>query len=172
MAARHAATLARLAEASERLAMKHAERALTADDPEVEAKATVAFQRAARSVRQCLALEAKLLRDAARAEREALQDLTRVARARTDRRKAHVRAAVERLIWTEAEYETDESERLCDELTDLLAVDEFSEAFAEEPVDAHIARICRELGIDPPDSDAAPLPPPLRQQWREGDRSP
>jgi hypothetical protein len=146
MTARHAATLARIAEAAERLAMKHAERALAADDPDVEAKATIAFHRAARSVRQCLALEAKLVRDAARFEREAHQDLSRAELARSDRHKAHVRKAVERLIWTEAETD-DTAERLCDELDDLLDIEAFGAAFADEPVEAHIARLCAELGV-------------------------
>ena len=103
MTARHAAILARLADIGERLAMKHAERALSADDPDVEAKATAAFHRAARSVRQCLALEAKLVRDAARATREDHARAEGEATARGIRRKAHARAAVERLIWTECE---------------------------------------------------------------------
>src|SRR5882757_11256135 len=94
MTERHAAILARLADISERLAMKHAERALAADDPEVEARATAAFQRAARSLRQCLALEAKLVRDAARAEREDHNHAERETTARRLRRKLHARAAV------------------------------------------------------------------------------
>src|SRR4051812_19005392 len=66
MTARHAAALARLADAAERVAMKQADRALAADDPEVEARAVTAFHRAARCARQCIALEAKLARDAHR----------------------------------------------------------------------------------------------------------
>ena len=146
MALRHAATLARVAEAAERLAMKHADRALAADDPEVEACATAAFHRATRSLRQCLALEAKLVRDAARFEREARLDVSRAERARSERHKAHVKKAVERLIWTEAET-TEIAERLCDELDDLLDIEEFSDAFAEEPVEAHVVRLCAELGV-------------------------
>src|SRR5438445_2193857 len=103
MSERHAAVLARLADAGERLAIKHAERALAADDPAVEASATAAFHRAARSVRQCLALEAKLVRDAQRAEREDRGQFERETAARRGRRRLHVRAAVGRLIWTEAE---------------------------------------------------------------------
>src|SRR5258708_5495851 len=111
MTLRHAAILARLADAGERLAMKHAERALAADDPDVEAKATVAFHRAARSVRQCLALEARLVRDAARAEREDRDDAAHQSARGIERRRDHVRTAVARLIWTEAEHEN-EAERL------------------------------------------------------------
>lgn len=43
MSERHTAILARLADVGERLAMKHAERALSAYDPDIEAKATAAL---------------------------------------------------------------------------------------------------------------------------------
>jgi hypothetical protein len=146
MSERHAAVLARLADVGEKLAMKHAERALSADDPEIEARATAAFHRAARSVRQCLALEAKLTRDAARAEREDRNDAAREATGRRDRRRLHVRLAVERLIWTEAENET-EAWRFTSDLDDLLELEEFSEGFADETLDAQVTRLARQLGL-------------------------
>lgn len=149
MTARHAATLARLADAGERLAMKHAERALGADDPDVEAKATAAFHRAARSVRQCLALEAKLVRDAARAAREDHSHTERETTARRLRRKLHARAAVGRLIWTEAENEI-EAERFESELDDLLDLEDFSEGFDDEAAETLIARLARDLGLPVP----------------------
>jgi hypothetical protein len=166
MSERHTAILARLADAGERLAMKHAERALAADDPDVEAKATAAFHRAARSVRQCLALEAKLVRDAARAEREDADDARRKASARRDRRRVHARTAVARLIWTESENDL-EAERLESELDDLLDLDRFSEDFADETADSLIARLCHELGLTPPAPAGLPAaerspPPELR----------
>jgi hypothetical protein len=146
MPERHAAILARLADVGERLAMKHAERALASDDPEVEARATAAFHRAARSVRQCVALEAKLVRDAARAEWEARDAVERTAGARRDRRRLHVRAAVGRLIWTEAENEI-EAGRFESDLDDLLELEDFSEGFADETIDAQVTRLARELGL-------------------------
>jgi hypothetical protein len=155
MTERHMAILARLAEAGERLAMKHATRALEADDPEVEARATAAFHRAARSVRQCLALEAKLVRDAQRADREEADGARRKASARRDRSRVHARTAVARLIWTESENDI-EAERLESELDDLLELERFSEDFAEETADTLIARLCGELGLTPP--AAAELP--------------
>jgi hypothetical protein len=171
MSERHAATLARLAGVAEQLAMKHAERALSADDPDIEAKATAAFHRAARSVRQCLALEAKLVRDAARAEREDRADAVRKAETRRGRRKTHVRLAVERLIWTEAENNT-EAERFEADLDDLLDLDEFAEGFADEPIEAHIARISRELGLTP-DGETIEItadPPPALGDWPPPER--
>jgi hypothetical protein len=154
MADRHAAILARLADVGERLAMKHAERALAADDPEVEAKATAAFHRAARSVRQCLALEAKLVRDAARAEREDRDDAVREATTRREHRRGQVRTAVERLIWTEAE-DTTHAELLEAELDELMDLEGFAGDDAE-PVEAQVARFRREMGLSSPDGADAP----------------
>ena len=146
MTARHTATLARIAALAEQMAAKHAERMLSTDDPEVEAKATMAFNRVTRSLRQCLALEAKLVRDAVRFERDTQLDLSHRADATSLRRKVHVKRAVERLIWTEAET-SDIGEQLCGELDDLLDIEEFAAGFTEEPVDAQIARICADLGV-------------------------
>ena len=61
-------------------------------------------------------------------------------------------------MWTEAEDEG-EAERLCADLDDLLELETYAEGFAEEPIDAQIARLCRDLGL--PDSDAAEPPPPI-----------
>jgi hypothetical protein len=159
---RHAAILARLADLGEQLAAKHAQRALEADDPEIEARATIAYHRAARSVRQCLALEAKLVRDAARAEREDCDDAQRKASALRDRRRVHARTVVAHLIWTEAESET-EAEGLESDLDDLLGLDRFAEGLDEETADALIARLCRDLGLTPPataepPADRSPVP--------------
>jgi hypothetical protein len=52
MTERHAAALARVAVMAERLAAKHADRALETDDPKIEASATAAFQKATRVMRQ------------------------------------------------------------------------------------------------------------------------
>ena len=151
---RHTAILARLAEVGEQLAMKHAQRALEADDPEIEARATIAYHRAARSVRQCLALEAKLVRDAARAEREDRDDAQRKASSRRDRRRFHARTVVAHLIWTESENET-EAERLESDLDDLLGLEAFAEDLDEETAEALIARLCRDLGLSLPAGAAA-----------------
>jgi hypothetical protein len=65
--------------------------------------------------------------------------------------------AVERSIWNEAEGA--EAERLLDELDDLLDEEALSDAFTEDPVEAHIARIRDDLGFlksaHPRDREAA-----------------
>jgi hypothetical protein len=166
MSERHAAILARLAALGEQLAAKHAARALEADDPEIEARATIAYHRAARSVRQCLALEAKLVRDAARAEREEVDHAQRQASARRDRHRFHARTVVAHLIWTESESDL-EAERLESELDDLLDLDRFAEGLDDETAEALIARLCQELGLTaPPPAELPPAdrtPPPERR---------
>ena len=146
MAERHAATLKRLAEAAERLAMKHAERALSCDDPKIEASATAAFHRAARSARQCLALEAKLVRDAEQGAREARSRADWAEFTQTETRKLQVKAATERLIWTEAD-DNDHAERLCNELDDLLEAEVLADSFLTEDLAPLIARLCKALGL-------------------------
>jgi hypothetical protein len=152
MTARHTAILARLADAGERLAMKQAQRALEADDPEIEARATNAFHRAARTVRQCLALEAKLVRDARRAERQDREDaapeaLPLEARWRSARRKRQVREIVEEGI--EADADGYPEQRVLDDLNERLADSGEDADFADLPIGELVARIFRDLGITP-----------------------
>jgi hypothetical protein len=74
MAERHGRMLGRLSELGMSLAEgMHAQvaTAMEAGDPKAVAELTLTFHRVSRSVRQSIALEAKLVRDAARAEREA-----------------------------------------------------------------------------------------------------
>ena len=59
-----------------------------------------------------------------------------------------MRTAVQRVIWSEAEGA--EAERLEGILEDLLTEEALYDGFAEEPVAAHIARVCAELGLSPP----------------------
>ena len=75
---------------------------------------------------------------------------------RVQHRKAQVRMAVERLVWSEAEE--DEAERLLADLDNLLDEESLSDGFTESPLEAHIARICRDLGLSPWPDGAAPAP--------------
>jgi hypothetical protein len=165
MAERHAAMLARLADAAERLALMHAERALTCDDPKIEASATASFHRAARSARQCAALEAKLLRDAEGGARETRRRAEFAAFAETETRKLQLKAATDRLIWTEAD-DKDHAERLCDELDDLLEAEALTEGFITEDMALQVAKLCKSLGLTGfevlavlPDGSSDPPPP-------------
>jgi hypothetical protein len=63
-----------------------------------------------------------------------------------DRRRLHVRAALGRLIWTEAENEI-EAGRFESDLDDVLELEDFSEGFADETLDAQVTRLARALGL-------------------------
>ena len=146
MTERHAAALARVAEVAERLAMKHADRALETDDAKVEASATAAFQKATRVMRQSMALEARLIRDA--------EHGVRVARRRADwagvtaahDRRRQIETAVERLIRNDPGTSGD-AEHLCDELDDLLDLEELTETFLTEDLAVQVSRLCNTLGL-------------------------
>jgi hypothetical protein len=128
--------------------------ALAADAASDKADLSLAFQRTSRSVRQTLALEAKLERDRQTAEREHREGARRAEAFRVARRKAQVKLAVERCVWAEADG--DEAETLLADLDDRLERDALADAFAgDDPVDDHIARLCAELGVDTPETKAA-----------------
>src|SRR5690349_3387401 len=111
MAERHGRVLAELSELGLGLARDLQARALAAEDVKTAADLGLAFHRIARSVRQTLALEARLERDRERAAREAAQAAAEAAAAeprrtpRVARRLVEVRAAVERVICAETEGE-------------------------------------------------------------------
>jgi phosphoglycolate phosphatase-like HAD superfamily hydrolase len=141
--------LAELSELGLALARDLQARALAADDTAEASELGLAFHRVARSVRQTLALQSRLERDRQRAEREDRADVQRAETARAERRRAQVKFAVERCVFSEADGS--EAERLLDELDDRLEEDTLSDAFAgDDPIEAHIARICADLGVEPP----------------------
>ena len=140
--------LAELSELGLELARDLQARALAADDVVVAADLGRAFHSVSRSVRQTLALDAKLDRDRQRQDREDRIDAVRAHQARRDRRRDQVRAAVERCVWNEADGS--EAERLLADLDDYLDADDLTDHLPDETLDAHIARICAGLGVSPP----------------------
>ena len=185
MIERHGLILAELAQAGLALALDLQARALAADTPEQAASLAQAFHAVGRSVRQTLALEARLHRDHQRAEREDRLDAQRQANTRNLIRKAQLRSAVEGVIWTE--YEGTEAENLLDDLDHHLDEAILYDDFTSDPVEAHIHRICSQLDLKtegsnplspsataPPNGEqlAAQDPPPgqspIRGRWPEG----
>ncbi|MDB5476941.1 MAG: hypothetical protein JWP49_2452 [Phenylobacterium sp.] len=121
-----------------------------AAEPAEQARLSLTFHRLSRGVRQTAALRMKLAREAERAQRETAEDLVQLGERRLAKRKAQVKAAVECLIWTEAEspeaYETFNLN-----LEELLAIEtQDAEAFEGEPVGAQIKRLCDVIGISNP----------------------
>ena len=129
-------------------AVRHVQgRLLEAEDGKAVAELSLALGRVTRSVRQTLALKARLKRERLRQAKEAFE-AEAAAKGRLERRKAQVETAVTRLIWSE--YEHAESLELLEGLEHHLAAETADEGFPATPVPAVIARICDALGIDPP----------------------
>ena len=129
---------------------------MAAEDPKIAADLGPTFHRVSRSIRQSIALEAKLLRDAARAWRDATAATPAaqpgISAVRIVQRKAAVQKAVEQILFNERD--PDEADWFAELLGELLTIDALSDDFGLEPLDVHIARICADFGIAAPESDA------------------
>lgn len=151
MAERHARVLARLTEMGLALAEQTFEDAQGAETPAERIEAVKAFHTVSRSVRQCVALEARLVRqqaqDAREAERaQAAAPPNKPGGAELSRRITAVRDAVTRVIWHEVE--DDESGAWLEEmLEEDIASACLRDDFCAEPLDDHIARLCLEMGL-------------------------
>jgi len=115
-----------------------------------------AYQRVTRSLRQTLALRQRLRRErqADRTARDAYPPPAEVRAhpALIEARKTQVRAAVERLIYTEHEHETETAEMMCEDLDEVL--DDFGRAkgFATAPLVEVVRHACEVLELDPDDA--------------------
>jgi hypothetical protein len=155
-AERQVAMLGELAELALSLARDLHRRALETEAPDQAAHIADAFHRVSRSVRQSLALEARLAREA---ERQAVEDgvtAERARRAAVVRREAVLTEAVERIVWTECEEA--EAESFSRFLGDYVR-DEMARAdFADDAVEAQVRRICQALNLAlPPDLPLAEI---------------
>ena len=169
MSERHARGLARLAEVCLAQAEALHERVLTADDAKDAADWGLAFQRAARSYRQTIALEARLVRERRLADREIRDDAAKQRSAQIHKRRAQVQSALNQLIWTE--YDRPEAEALEMVVDDRLDAEELADAFTTEPLEAQVERIRKSIGLAPEPQPPAPeptrVPPPIDDDcWR------
>jgi hypothetical protein len=125
---------------------------------EEKARLGLTFHRISRGVRQTAALRMRLVREAERSQREASAEAVERDNARLARRKAHVKAAVESLIWTEADSEEtlEELNAKFEELLDIETQD--AETFEAEPLDEQIARLAWLVGLQvpPPQGEVSP----------------
>ena len=150
--ARQERILAELSELGLALARDLQARALAASDIAEASELGLAFQRVSRSVRQTLALEARLERDRQRADREDRADSSHAATEYAERRKAQVKIAVKRCV--RYEHTGVDAENLLDELDDRLDEDALHDVFAgDDPIEDFIARMCGELGVPAPGSE-------------------
>jgi hypothetical protein len=163
---RHRLLLGELADMSMALARRFHDAALEA--PVEEAQGLVlGFQRASRNLRQTLALEARLEREA----RRAVVEIAAERQARRETRRLQVKSTLSNLIWTERE--SLDLGRLLLELDGRIDMASLGEAFLDDPVETVIARLRHDLGLpandaglegggsDPsPPSDPSPLQDP------------
>ncbi len=104
-----------------------------------------ALGKAGRALRMSIALETKLIRDAAREAREAEALRASAAGRAVETRKAQVAGAVDRMIWTELDPQ--DAQVATGELHERLDAEALDEGFADEPVEAQIERIAGLLGL-------------------------
>lgn len=135
-------------------------RQLAAETNDEAVKLGFAFQGAARSVRQCLAIEMKMVRFVRELAREAPDYDLKLADARehASRRRGAIRyrrtlvqEAAEPLIFNERDY--DEARRLNHELNDWLDIVSERWDFTRANLNELVAEGCRRLGLDPADLD-------------------
>ena len=166
MAERHGRVLAELAELGLSAARRMHEQVMAAETPQDAREATLALHRISRSVRQAVALEAKLERDRARQEREDRADAVREGEALVEKRKVQVRGAIERIVIDEDE--TLNAVRRLEDLDWRLDADAVQDAFLRDPIEVVIARLSAEIGIRPA-PDAAHAADPARWRAADGD---
>ena len=159
------------------LAMAMAQRfqaqCLAAGEAREAADLALGFQRAARSVRQCIALKARLQWDAERREREARAEAEDARAVRAERRKAQVRTAVKR--WVLDVHEGFDADNLLNDLEERLEEDALYGLFGgQDDINLHIARLCEEIGVPGPAAEedavaaATPVPPLLGEVTAPG----
>ena len=191
MAETHARILGELAAFGLDFARKLHGQGMAAETPEETATLARAFHGVARSVRQTLALEARLARDAqrqAREDREAAEQQAREERAAAERlaqapindRKNRISSALSRAVWSE--YEDDEAESLFDDVYGRLCDEAETPDFLHQAIDDQIARLCAEFGLaaperrpSPPEPQASPAaaaPPEILGDWADPPPSP
>ena len=122
-------------------------RLMAAEDTAEIAELGGTYQRVARSLRQTLALKAKLKRDRETAAKTAAPAPAAPAGPlAVARRVRDVRAAVTRVIWNEAENADDAT--FIEESLDEMLTDELLRGdLCAESLDDHVARVCLELDL-------------------------
>jgi len=140
--------LARLAELDLAAAERAHARLMSAEDAHEIADLGRTYQRLARSLRQTLALKAKLKRERAEAPKgpEAVQ--AKPGGAAVARRIRELREGVTRVIWDEAE-DPESADWLVEGLEETITHEMLQDGFGVETLDDHVARVAMGLGLDP-----------------------
>ncbi|MFN3523452.1 MAG: hypothetical protein ACK4YQ_14490 [Phenylobacterium sp.] len=160
MTERQGRVLSELCDMGLELTRKLHRMAMDCEDAEEAQRLAAAFHRLSRSVRQTLALEAQLERQARRDLLEAEHRAEAARARRLEQRTDQADARLTRLIWTEADpAEAYQLHRL---MGVLLADEAAQDRFLEGPLTAVIDRIREDLGLGCEAEDDEDLePPPL-----------
>ena len=145
LAEKHARILGALAEYGLDFAAKLHGQGMAAEDPAATADLARAFHAVARTVRQTLALETRLIRERGRIELDDQAEARREVGRTADRCRNQVHTALEREIWNE--HEEEEASDLVDDLQTRLILEDLAGAFADGDVEAHVVRLRGELGL-------------------------
>lgn len=162
IAERHSEMLSQFAEMAFELAKDIQARALAADDAETAGKLAKDFHHVGRSLRQALALHARLQREHLGIVEAHDAKAAQVREIKLIRRKTEVGKAAEAMVWNE--YEDEEE---ADFILSLLpaAVEYAAEAedFLDAPVEVLVARIRQGLIEDFAEEPGPAAPPPEPQ---------
>lgn len=149
--------LGQLAELDLELAKHVHAQALATDDPALVAELSHAYQRVSRCVRQTLALQARLKREADQHVRWLAARDPRphapapVPRDRAEARAGELEAAVGRVIWAEREYDgpdwEDRRERRFQLMDHYIHHHEHRQRFGRETLDEDVVTLCGDLGL-------------------------
>ena len=139
--------LKQLFDAGLELAMQVQANAMAAE-PAEQARLAITFHRLSRGVRQTAALRMKLAREAERSGREATAEVISLERRRLDKRKGQVKAAIQNLIWSEAEPDDSTFNLDLEELLDIETQD--PETFQAEDLEDQVQRFAIMLGLESP----------------------
>lgn len=146
----HEQVLVELTEIGMGIARGLRDEVMAAETPEAKARAAAAYPRIARAVRQCLALETRFRRDAAREALEADGRRQKADALRLRRRIARVRLVVQQAIQDETPNDDETVETRLTDLYERLDDDVLDEDFVLAPFPQVVAGIHRQLGLSPP----------------------
>ena len=123
------------------------------------------LHRMARSLRQTLALKQRSRREAEQAKHEAAMQAANRRIEQVIRRREVIKAAVERICWTEHEaLDADDAEPLLDAIAEHCEAATLDPDFLGVPIPVQVARICQAVGLPVP---TLPDPPGERRDHRE-----
>ncbi|MGA0607016.1 hypothetical protein ACO2Q0_13565 [Phenylobacterium sp. VNQ135] len=170
MMERHAAVLAELSELGMAFARDARRDAEAAETPEERARQALVFQRVSRSIRQSLALEARLVRELKRDVRDDADRAAKLERQKVDARRNRIRTGVEALIWRETEDMDEDEEAVFDEqIDDAVHVEVMSDTFFSDDLGDQVGRVLERLGFQVgTDGVVRRVPPPEPEVDREG----